>query len=136
MGIYCMRDMAGLDVGWRSRMARAAERDPAERYAPLGDRLCKQGRFGQKTGAGYYRYDGRTASPDPEVEAMLADIAHEKRINRREFSNDEFDERILAAIFNDGARVLVEGVAQRDFAIDVSFVLGYGFEQSLGGRKF
>src|SRR3546814_316887 len=136
MGIYLMRDMAGLDVGWRSRMARAAERDPAERYAPLGDRLCEQGRFGQKTGAGYYRYDGRTASPDPEVEAMLADIAREKRINRREFSNDEIVERILAAMVNEGARVLEEGIAQRASDIDVTFVFGYGFPKYRGGPMF
>src|SRR3546814_14147186 len=72
LGIYLMLDMAGPDVGWRSRMAQAAERDPAERSATLGGRPCEQGRVGQKDGAGYYRYGGRNAAAAPAIEAEHA----------------------------------------------------------------
>jgi 3-hydroxyacyl-CoA dehydrogenase len=139
MGLYLMRDMSGLDVGWRMRQGRieAGTLDTASpEYAPLADRLCEAGRFGQKTGAGYYRYEGREATPDPEVEAMLAAIADAKGTRRRSFTNDEIVEQILSAMVNEGAKILEEGIAQRSSDIDVTYIYGYGFPKHRGGPMF
>ena len=139
MGVYLMRDLAGLDVGWRSRLSRnAAEVAKANgtRYAPLADRLCEQERFGQKTGAGYYRYVGRDASPDPEVETLLEAISAEKGIKRRGFTDAEIVERILSALVNEAARVVEEGIAQRAGDIDVTYAFGYGFPKARGGPMY
>lgn len=136
MGLYLMRDMAGMDVGWKSRIARGVRTDADDYHALLWDRLCEQGRFGQKTGAGYYRYDGRNPFPDPAVDALLMQISRDKGIERRSFSNDEIIWRILCAMVNEGARVLEEGVAQRAGDIDVAYVYGYGFPKYRGGPLF
>ena len=139
MGVYLMRDMAGLDVGWRIRANRIKEGtlDPnAPNYMPLLDRLCEQGRFGQKTGAGIYKYEGRNARPDPETEELLKQISAEKGITRREISEDEIIWRILGAAVNEGAKILEEGIAQRASDIDVTYAYGYGFPKYRGGPMF
>lgn len=139
MGIYLMRDMAGLDVGWLVRKNRMKDGtiDPnAADYNPLMDRLCEKGRYGQKTGAGLYKYDGRNAAPDAEVEAMLIQISAEKGITRRAISDEEIVWRVLAAMVNEGAKIVEEGYAQRASDIDVTYAFGYGFPKYRGGPMF
>ena len=135
MGPCAMADLAGLDVSWRKRKADAHLRDPAKRYSAVADRLCERGRFGQKTGAGYYRYaeGSRTPIPDPEVEALIAEVAAEKGIARRSIGAEEIVARCLYPLVNEGARILEEGIALRASDIDVVWVYGYGFPAWRGG---
>ena len=135
MGPCAMADLAGLDVSWRKRKADAHLRDPAKRYSVVADRLCERRRFGQKTGAGYYRYaeGSRTPIPDPEVEALIAEVAAEKGIARRPIGAEEIVARCLYPLVNEGARILEEGIALRASDIDVVWVHGYGFPAWRGG---
>jgi 3-hydroxyacyl-CoA dehydrogenase len=139
MGLFLMRDMAGLDVGYRMRRGRieAGTLDPSSaEYTPLADLIVEAGRLGQKTGAGYYKYEGRQASPDSALESMLAEIAANKGINRRAFTEEEIVDRVLSAMVNEGAKILEEGIAQRASDIDVTYVFGYGFPKYRGGPMF
>ncbi len=138
MGMYRMRDLAGLDIGYKTRKAAAATRDPAARYSVIADRLVEMGRLGQKSGAGYYRYEAgaRTPIPDPEVEALVEAAAAEQGIARRAVAPEEVVERLLAAMVNEGARLLGEGIAARASDIDVVYVYGYGFPRHEGGPMF
>ena len=96
------------------------------------------GRFGQKTGAGYYRYESgdRTPHPDPAIERLILDYAEEKGMQRRAIAREEIVERLLYALVNEGARILDEGIAQRASDIDTIYVYGYGFPAYLGGPMF
>jgi 3-hydroxyacyl-CoA dehydrogenase len=138
MGPFAMQDLAGLDVGWRIRKGKAAARRKDLRYSHVGDRLCEQGRFGQKTGSGWYRYEpgSRTPKPDPEVEALIAAAAKEGGITRRQVSDEEVLKRCLWALVNEGARILEEGIALRSSDIDVTYLYGYGFPRYRGGPMF
>ena len=138
MGPFAMQDLAGLDVGWRIRKGKAAARRKDLRYSHVGDRLCEQGRFGQKTGSGWYRYEpgSRTPRPDPEVEALIAAAAKEGGITRRQVSDEEVLKRCLWALVNEGARILEEGIALRSSDIDVTYLYGYGFPRYRGGPMF
>ncbi|HSW04921.1 3-hydroxyacyl-CoA dehydrogenase NAD-binding domain-containing protein [Aquabacterium sp.] len=136
MGLYLMRDMSGLDVGWRIRQYREQFRDKRLRYSPIADRLCEQGRFGQKTGRGYYLYQGRDATPDPEVETLIAGVAAELKITRRAVSDDEIVTRVLSAMANEGLKIVGEGIALRAGDIDVAYVHGYGFPRHQGGPMY
>jgi 3-hydroxyacyl-CoA dehydrogenase len=130
MGPFAMGDLAGLDVGWRIRKGRGER-------ALVADRLCELGRFGQKTGAGFYRYEGdRTPRPDPEVERIILDIAAEQGIARRPISDEEILDRLLYPMVNEGARILEEGRAIRASDIDVIWVHGYGWPVYRGGPMF
>jgi 3-hydroxyacyl-CoA dehydrogenase len=130
MGPFAMGDLAGLDVGWRIRKGRGVK-------SPVADRLCEMGRFGQKTGKGYYIYDAnRTAQPDPEVEKIIVDVSKEMGIQRRAFSNQEILERLLYPMVNEGAKILEEGIAIRASDIDVIWVYGYGWPVYRGGPMF
>lgn len=134
MGPFAMGDLAGLDIGWRVRKARG--RTEGERYSgTVADRLCEQGRFGQKTGSGYYRYDegSRTPKPDPEVEALVLAVSAELGIERREISDQEILERCIYPMINEGAKILEEGVAIRPGDIDIVWINGYGFPAYRGG---
>ena len=135
MGPFAMADMAGLDIGWRKRKSQAAARDPNRRYSPVADRLCEQSRFGQKTGAGWYRYDqgSRTPVPDPAVEALITASAQVQGISRREIAPVEIVERCLYPLVNEGARILEEGIAARAGDIDTVWVNGYAFPAWKGG---
>ena len=135
MGPCAVADLAGLDVSWRKRKADAHLRDPSKRYSAVADRLCELGRFGQKTGAGYYRYEpgSRTPVPDPEVDALIAEVAAESGINRRSIGADEIVERCLYPLVNEGARILDEGIALRASDIDIVWINGYGFPRWRGG---
>jgi 3-hydroxyacyl-CoA dehydrogenase len=130
MGPFAMGDLAGLDVGWRIRKGKGAK-------SPVADRLCELGRFGQKTGAGYYRYaPDRTSSPDPEVEKLILDVSREMGIQRRPISDDEIRARLLYPMVNEGAKILEEGLALRASDIDVIWVYGYGWPVYRGGPMF
>jgi 3-hydroxyacyl-CoA dehydrogenase len=138
MGPFAMQDLAGLDVGWRIRKGKAATRRKDLRYSHVGDRLCEQGRFGQKTGAGWYRYEpgSRAPKPDPEVEAAIAACAKEGGIARRTVGDEEVLARCLWALVNEGGRILEEGIALRASDIDVTYLYGYGFPRYRGGPMF
>ena len=138
MGPFAMQDLAGLDVGWRIRKGKAATRRKDLRYSHVGDKLCEQGRFGQKTGAGWYRYEpgSRVPKPDPEVEAVIAACAKEGGIARRTVGDEEVLARCLWALVNEGARILEEGIALRASDIDVTYLYGYGFPRYRGGPMF
>jgi 3-hydroxyacyl-CoA dehydrogenase len=130
MGPFAMGDLAGLDVGWRIRKGRGER-------APVADRLCELGRFGQKTGAGFYRYEGdRTPRPDPDVEKIIADVSAAQGITRRPISDDEIRERLLYPMVNEGAKILEEKIAIRPSDIDVIWVYGYGWPVYRGGPMF
>ena len=138
MGPFAVADLAGLDIGRavRVRLAREAESHGQPPPPPnVADRLCERGWFGQKTGRGFYRYEpgDRTPRPDPEV----AEIAHRESaalgIERREVGTDEIIERCLFALVNEGARILAEGIVEREGDVDVVWTLGYGFPRDRGG---
>jgi 3-hydroxyacyl-CoA dehydrogenase len=131
MGPFAMWDLAGLDIGWRSRKAQG-------KTAVIGDALCEQGRFGQKTGKGMYLYEdgSRTPKPDPEVARLIADKAAELGIERHAISDEEIVERTLYPMVNEGARILEEKIAARPSDIDIVWVNGYGFPVGKGGPMF
>jgi 3-hydroxyacyl-CoA dehydrogenase len=137
MGIFAVDDMAGLDVAWRVRQELHQFEDPTLRKPHLAERLCELGRFGQKTGKGWYRYDGgRTPIPDPEVVELMDAVSRDAGIRRRAFSKEEIIERTIFALINEGARVLERGVAVRAADIDVIYTSGYGFPAYRGGPMF
>jgi 3-hydroxyacyl-CoA dehydrogenase len=135
MGPFEVADLAGGDIGWATRKRRAATRDPQARYVQIADRICERGWFGQKTGRGYYLYTpgSRSGKPDPEVEAIVDAERRRAGVTPRSFSNEEIMRRYLAAMVNEGANVLHEGIALRPLDIDVTFVYGYGFPRYRGG---
>jgi 3-hydroxyacyl-CoA dehydrogenase len=138
MGRFAMSDLAGLDIGWASRKRLAPTRPQHLRYSRVADRICEMGRFGQKTGAGYYRYEAgnRTPIPDPEIDALIASCSAEAGIERRAITDEEIVERTMYALINEGAKILEEGVAQRASDIDLIYVNGYGFPAWRGGPMF
>ena len=135
MGPYQVADLAGGDIGWATRKRRAATRDPRARYVQIADRICERGWFGQKTGRGYYLYakGSRNGTPDPEVLAIVGAERTRSGISPRSFSNDEIVRRYLAAMINEGANVVHEGIALRPLDVDVTFIAGYGFPRHRGG---
>ncbi|CUJ77775.1 MAG: enoyl-CoA hydratase/isomerase family protein [Achromobacter sp.] len=135
MGPYQMVDLAGGDIGWATRKRRAATRDPALRYVQIPDRLCERGWFGQKTGRGFYLYpDGaRHGTPDPEVLAIIDAERQRAGVAPRAFSAEDIQRRYLAAMINEAANVLREGIALRPSDIDMVFLSGYGFPRHRGG---
>jgi acetate---CoA ligase (ADP-forming) len=135
MGPLTVSDMAGLDIPWAARKRNAAQRDPAVRYSRIADRLCEAGRFGLKTGAGYYRYESgsRTPLPDPEVDALIEACARESGITRAPVSDALVIERTMFALINEAARIVAEGIVERASDVDVVYVRGYGFPAALGG---
>lgn len=134
MGIFRVGDLAGLDIGWAGRKRRAAE-NPSINYAVVADRICEAGRFGQKTGAGWYRYEAgqRKALPDPLVEQLITDWRTERGYTPRVIRDEEIVERCIYALVNEGARILADGIAQRASDIDVVYLNGYGFPRHRGG---
>jgi 3-hydroxyacyl-CoA dehydrogenase len=137
MGPLATGDLAGLDVGWRIRKEYAHLEKPGIRQPIAEDRLCEMGRYGQKTGAGWYEYDeNRRAVPDPEVAKMVRQWAAEAGIPRREITSDEIVDRCIYALVNEGARILEEGFALRSVDIDMVYVFGYGFPPYRGGPMF
>ena len=137
MGPFRMGDLAGNDIGWAVRKRRYVEK-PQVRYSRLADRLCELGRFGQKTGAGWYRYapGKREALPDPAVDKLIADHRQAIGITPRSIEDAEIVDRCIYALVNEGARILQEGIAQRASDIDTVYLAGYGFPAWRGGPMF
>jgi 3-hydroxyacyl-CoA dehydrogenase len=137
MGIFAVDDMAGLDVAWRVRQELGQFTEPGARKPLVADRLYEMGRFGQKTGSGWYRYgEDRKPTADPEVVALIEQLAAAAGIERRPFTDEEIVERTIYALINEGARVLDEGIALRASDIDAVYVNGYGFPAYRGGPMF
>jgi 3-hydroxyacyl-CoA dehydrogenase len=134
MGPFRMGDLAGNDVGWYIRKRRYLEK-PHLKYSRVADRLCEQGRFGQKTGAGWYRYEAgkRDAIRDPAVEELITAYSAEIGVTRRKLSDEEIVERCVFALVNEGAKILEEGIALRASDLDVVYLFGYGFPAWRGG---
>jgi len=137
MGPFAMYDMAGNDIGWEIRKRRYQER-PDFVYSKFADRVCEQGRFGQKTGKGFYRYEAgsRKPVPDPEVENMLVQYRRELGVSPRKIGDEEIVERCIYALVNEGAYILEEGIALRASDIDMVYLTGYGFPPYRGGPMF
>ena len=134
MGPLAVGDLAGLDVGWRIRKEYKHLEDPKERHPLIADALCEMGRYGQKTGAGWYRYDeNRNPSPDPEVTALIERLTKAAGIARRAIGAEEIVERTVYALVNEGAKILEEGFALRAVDIDIIYITGYGFPVYRGG---
>ncbi|HEY8332567.1 MAG TPA: 3-hydroxyacyl-CoA dehydrogenase NAD-binding domain-containing protein [Tardiphaga sp.] len=131
MGPFAMGDLAGLDIGWRSRQDRGIK-------SPIADALYEAGRHGQKTGKGYYKYEAgsRAAIPDPEVEKLIDDTCKSLGLTRRIVSDEEILERMMYPMINEGARILEEKVASRPSDIDVIWLYGYGWPIYRGGPMF
>ena len=131
MGPFAMSDMAGLDISWRMRKAQGLR-------AEIADALCEAGRFGQKTGRGFYRYEpgSRTPIPDPDVAAMIVDRSARLGIARRNVEASHIVERLIFPMINEGARIIEEGIVQRTSDIDVVWVTGYGWPIWRGGPMY
>jgi 3-hydroxyacyl-CoA dehydrogenase len=134
MGPFRMGDLAGLDIGWATRKRRAAEAG-VEMKPIVADKLCEAGRFGQKTGAGWYRYEAgkRDPIPDPLTEQLITEYRAANGITPRPISDEEIVERCIYALVNEGARILQEGIAARASDIDLVYLNGYGFPAQRGG---
>ncbi|MFT3926205.1 MAG: 3-hydroxyacyl-CoA dehydrogenase NAD-binding domain-containing protein [Myxococcales bacterium] len=134
MGPFRVADLAGLDIGWQIRKARAAQ-NPKALKPHVADGLCEQNRFGQKTGAGYYRYEAgrRDAIPDSSTDELILKFREQNGIKARKISDKEILERCVYALVNEGARILEERIAQRASDIDMVYLTGYGFPLFRGG---
>ena len=132
MGPFRMMDLVGLDLGWRARKLSGKE---SPLHAKIGDELCEQNRYGQKSGAGYYNYSegSRAPNPAPENEVTYEKISSENGFTRRDITDEEIVDRCILALINEGADILSEGVAQRAADIDVVYINGYGFPIWRGG---
>jgi 3-hydroxyacyl-CoA dehydrogenase len=137
MGPFRVGDLAGLDIGWASRKRRAAE-FPGRDFSNVADDLCEAGRFGQKTGAGWYRYEpgSRHPLPDPKVTAIIEQYRRQRGITPRKVGAEEIVERCIYALVNEGARIIEDGIAQRSSDIDLVYLNGYGFPAYRGGPMF
>jgi len=137
MGPMRVFDLAGLDIGYTARKALTDEQKGDPKSYRVPDLLVEAGRLGQKSGAGFYAYDDkRRATPDPAVDTMIAAVAAEFGIERREISDSEIVDRLISALVDEGRKILDEGIAQRSSDIDVVYIYGYGFPVSRGGPMF
>ncbi len=134
MGPFRMSDLAGNDIGWAIRKRRYVEQ-PELTYSAVADRLCEQGRFGQKTGAGWYDYKPgyRKAHPSALVDALIVEHSKNAGIARRKIVDAEIVERLVYALVNEGAKILEEGIAAKAGDIDMVYLFGYGFPPFRGG---
>jgi 3-hydroxyacyl-CoA dehydrogenase len=137
MGPFAVGDLAGLDIGYATRQ-RHQEKDPTSRKLPIADRLFELGRLGQKTGAGWYRYEkgDRTPRPDPEVTHIIQEVATTLGMEQRSFTDDEILRRLLFASVNEACKILEERKAYRSSDIDVMWLYGFGFPRYRGGLMY
>lgn len=136
MGPCRTMDLAGQDIGWSIRNRRAIEQ-PHRPYSKVIDRVCELGRYGQKSGKGLYLYpDGRTATVDPEIEALIIAYSAEIGLERRAIDDAEIVSRCLLAMANEGAKIVGEGIAYRPVDVDIIYLNGYGFPAERGGPIF
>ncbi|MCX8570409.1 3-hydroxyacyl-CoA dehydrogenase NAD-binding domain-containing protein [Aminobacter sp. MET-1] len=136
MGIFNVYDMAGLEIAWARRKRQAATRDPNARYVEIADRLCEAGRFGRKTGKGWYDYSSSEKAVDPAVSVLIEAARTAKGIVPRTFTSGEIVERLLRAMADEGKSLLEEGIAARSSDIDLVMINGYGFPAHKGGPMF
>ncbi|WP_029002109.1 3-hydroxyacyl-CoA dehydrogenase [Azohydromonas australica] len=138
MGIFAVHDMAGNDVGYQTRKAQMATRPTDRRWNDLILKLVDQGRLGQKSGAGWYRYEPGSREPqrDPVVEQFIVEESARMGLQRRPVSEEEILQRCLYGMVNEGARLLEQGIALRPGDIDIVYVTGYGFPAHQGGPMF
>jgi 3-hydroxyacyl-CoA dehydrogenase len=136
MGPFAVFDMAGLEIAWARRKRQAGTRDPALRYVDIADRLCEAGRFGQKSGRGWYRYEGGKRETDPEVAAMIEASRAVKGIVPRIVRTEEIVTRLLAAMSAEGSRLIGSGIAARAGDVDLVMINGYGFPAHKGGPMY
>lgn len=136
MGPFEVSDMSGLDIAWAMRKRKAATRDPEARYVTIPDRLCEMGRLGRKTGKGWYDYSQGTRTPDPVVHALIQQVRADNRIVVQAHDSETIQRQLMAAIVNEAACLLEEGVAQRASDIDVTLANGYGFPRFRGGPLY
>ena len=131
MGPCAVGDLSGLDIGY-------AVRQESRRRSPVADAIAELGRYGQKTGAGYFLYEegSRTPIPDPFVDDLIAKVAEKEGVERRELSDEEIVERLVFSLINEGARILAEGIAARSSDIDLIYINGYGFPVAKGGPMY
>jgi 3-hydroxyacyl-CoA dehydrogenase len=137
MGPFAVGDLAGLDIGYATRKRRKAA-DPDYRMLPIADKLVELGRKGQKTGAGWYRYEkgDRTPRADPEVARVIKETAAELGLEQRTFADDEILRRMLFSSVNEACKILEEGKAYRASDIDVMWLYGFGFPRYRGGLMY
>jgi 3-hydroxyacyl-CoA dehydrogenase len=137
MGPFRMGDLAGNDIGWAIRKRRYVEK-PEITYSKTADLLCEMGRYGQKTGGGWYDYKAgdRKAYPNEQVNAMIVQHSADLGITRRKISDEEIVERLVYSLVNEGALILEEGIALRASDIDMVYLTGYGFPLYRGGPMF
>jgi 3-hydroxyacyl-CoA dehydrogenase len=137
MGPLAVGDLAGLDIGYRSRRDQGMESRSVKEFV-LADTLVEMERLGQKSGAGYYRYDAETRKrePDAQVSTLIEDIAKQQGISRRSITDEEIVDRLVLALVNEGAAILEEGIAARPSDIDIVYLNGYGFPVWRGGPMF
>ena len=138
MGPFAVADLSGLDIAWRTRQRLAPTRDPQTRYSDVLDRLCEAGRFGQKSGKGWYLYPNgaRRGIPDDETRIVIEEASLRKGLTRRTINESEIVHRAICAIVNEAALLLAEGISQRASDVDVVMVKGYGFPTREGGPLF
>lgn len=136
MGPFSVFDLAGLEIAWARRKRQAATRDPRERYVDIADRLCEAGRFGQKSGKGWYSYEGGKKAIDPDVTEIIAASRAAKAIAPRRFDASEIVDRLLSAMSAEGQILLDEKIAARPGDIDLVLINGYGFPAHKGGPMF
>jgi len=134
MGPLAVRDLAGNDVGYSIRKARKIPAD--ERFSPILQRVFEAGRLGQKSGKGFYRYEGRTRISDPDIMTLIEGVSRDLGITRREIPDEEILLRLLCPLVNEGARIVDEGIAIRASDVDIVYVNGYGFPAYKGGPMF
>jgi len=136
MGPFAVFDLAGLEIAWARRKRQAGSRDPKARYVDIADRLCEAGRFGQKSGRGWYRYDNGNRMVDPDVAAIIAASRAAKGIEAKAISDDDIVARLLAAMASEGRALLSAGIAARASDIDLVLINGYGFPAHKGGPMY
>ncbi len=136
MGPFAVSDMSGLDIAWAMRKRQAAGRDPKARYVTIPDRLCEAGRLGRKTGKGWYDYASGKAQPDPDVAELIEAARIEAGVTARDFDTRTIQRQLMAAIVNEAACLLDEGIAQRACDVDVALANGYGFPRWRGGPLY
>ena len=136
MGLYQMQDLAGLDISWAMRKRLAKTRKPIVRYVKVADKLCEMGRFGRKTGRGWYQYNNGNIRPDPDVEQLIYAESADKGIIRTTITDADIMDRILATIQTEADKILAEGIANNRDDIDVVMVNAYGFPRWKGGPMY
>lgn len=137
MGPFAVSDLSGLDIAWQRRKRLEPTRDPRARYVEVADRLCEAGRFGRKTGRGWYRYkDDGTREPDPKVRQLIVESSERKGIKRRRMESGEIVRRAVYAMVNEAALVVEDAIAARPSDVDVVMVNGYSFPARLGGPLY